>query len=48
MYKKNIGRIEKLSFFKSAILDFFFNFCFCFITMKISQSVMTTKDEMKF
>ena len=47
--KLRIGDFEKLSFFESAILDFFFqkNF-FCFIPMKISQSYLGIKDGLKF
>ena len=44
------GEVEKLSFFESAILNYFFqkkNF-FCFIPMKTCQSLLVSKDFSKF
>ena len=45
-----LGVAEKLSFFESAILIFFFQifFFFCFILIKISQNLWGTKDFSKF
>ena len=42
-----LGVAEKLSFFESAILNFFFQkkiFFFCFLLMQISQDLWCTKD----
>ena len=46
-----IGDFEKCTFFESAILIFFsrkFFFFFCFFLMKISQSLLVSKDGSKF
>ena len=45
------GDVEKLSFFESAILNFFFKkkkIFFCFIPMKTCQSLLVSKDFSKF
>ena len=45
-----IGGFENLGFFESAILIFFSkkNIFFCFFPMKISQSLLVSKDGSKF
>ena len=45
-----IGDFEKCTFFESAILNFFFQkkIFFCFFPMKISQSLLVSKDGSKF
>ena len=44
------GEVEKLSFFESAILNFFFQkkFFFCFIPMKISHKLCVRMDGTQF